>query len=200
MKLASLCTAIVFLVANSIAQAVPIAVTNVTPSSTFYTYNPVNLTNGSGLTGNLHSGDWQNKWMTDETVTGSVIFDLGSVFDVGSSSVWNYGGGCCGAGRSVKDLSVEASVNGVTYFNVGDFVLDQVPTDPIPSQSIALNVTAQFFRFNLNSNYGDTYTGLSEVQFFEGSVVRVPAPATLMLLGLGLAGVGYQRRKQTKAA
>jgi hypothetical protein len=34
----------------------------------------------------------------------------------------------------------------------------------------------------------------------DGRISQVPAPATLALLGLGLAGIGYQRRKQNKAA
>ena len=42
-------------------------------------------------------------------------------------------------------------------------------------------------------------TGGSAVIDFGTNGSSVPVPATLALLGLGLAGIGYQRRKQTKA-
>lgn len=184
-----------FLFAGS-ANAGLISVSNVTASSTFgSTYNPDNLINGSGLVGSLHSGDWTNKWMTNSTVTGSLLFDFGSVFALSESSIWNYGNGCCDENRSVKDLSVESSIDGITFFSVGDFTLNKPIGDPFASETITLNTSAQYVRFNLNSNYGSSFTGLSEVQF-SGTTTNIPEPATLILLSLGLAGIGFSRKKK----
>ncbi len=183
--------------ATSIANAGLITVSDVTASSTFHTYDVNNLVNGSGLTGNSHSGNWENKWLTNETVTGTLIFDLGSIFDISSSSIWNYGGGCCSTSRSVRDLGVEASLDGIIYSTIGDFILGQSAGIPISSETIALNTTAQYIRFNLNSNYGTNYTGLSEVQFNGVDASPVPEPTTLALLGFGLAGFGFSRKKRT---
>lgn len=187
-------TLTLFLVA-SVTRAGIIPVSDVDASSTFSTYDVVNLVNGAGLSGNLHSGDWENKWITNATVTGTLTFDLGSIFDVASTSIWNYGGGCCGVGRSVKDLDIEASLDGVAYFSVGDFVLGQSAVSIIPSQTLALNTTARYFRFNLNSNYGAGRAGLSEVQF-NGVSSSVPEPASIALLSLGLAGLLFSRKKK----
>jgi len=180
---------------SSISSAAQIAVSNVTASSTFGTYSLSNLTNGSGLTGSLHSGDWTTKWLTNQNDPGTLVFDLGFAYDLTSSSIWNYGNGCCGAGRSVKDLGVEASLDGITYFNIGSFLLNQPVGDPFAAESISLITTAQFVRFNLNSNYGDSYTGLSEVQFF-GEAASVSEASSIALLGLGLMGLGISRRKK----
>lgn len=186
-------------VAFTSAHAAEIAVTSATASSTFFTYNVNNLINGNGLVGTDHTGAWENKWLLDSVTTGTVTFDLGSLFKVGSSTVWNYGPGCCGEGRSTKDLGISVSTDGINFSSSGNFVLNQVTTDPFPGQSLALNdVNARFVRFSINSNYGDdTYSGLSEVKFY-GTAVPEAETYAYVLFGLGVVGVAL-RRKAIKA-
>lgn len=186
-------------VALTSAHAAEIAVSSVTASSTFFTYNVNNLINGNGLVVDQHTGAWENKWLLDGVTTGTVTFDLGSLFKVGSTTVWNYGPGCCGEGRSTKDLGISVSTDGANYTSAGNFVLNQVTTDPFPGQSLALNdVNARFVRFSINSNYGDAqYSGLSEVKFY-GTAVPEAETYAYALFGLGVVGVAL-RRKAIKA-
>ena len=80
-------------------------------------YNPVTLPSGTNPTEGC-------------TSTGNLTFDLGALFKVGSTKIWNYGPGCCGEGRSVKDLGISVSTDGVNYTDIGAFVLSLPNTDP----------------------------------------------------------------------
>ncbi|HET8871451.1 MAG TPA: discoidin domain-containing protein [Aquabacterium sp.] len=180
----------------STSHAAEITVANVSASSTFYTYNPINLINGSGLTGDMHSGDWFNKWITDGVPTGTLTFDLGSAFDLSSTSIWNYGPGCCGDDRSVKDLTISLSTDGIHYADVGTFTLSMPTTNPFGAESIGLgDSAARYVRFSLLSNYGDTsYTGLSEVKFY--GVPAVPEADAMAYAAVGAAVVGLALRRR----
>lgn len=192
----SLPTTIVGICFAATVHAAPITISSVTASDTFFTYDVANLINGSGLSGGLHSGDYTSKWLTNGTVTGSLIFDLGTTYNISSSTIWNYGNGCCGEGRSVKDLVVEGSIDGISYFNIGNFVLHQPAGDPFAGESIALGDIARYVRFDLNSNYGDTYTGLSEVQFAGVATNAVPEPTMPALIAISLLGIAATRRRR----
>lgn len=178
------------------AQAAEIAVSSVTASSTFYTYNAVNLINGNGLSGDLHSGNWEAKWLLNGTTTGELTFDLGNLFKLGSTTIWNYGPGCCGEGRSVQDLSISLSSDGVQYTEFGVFTLSKPTTDPFGGETLALGDTvARFVRFGIKSNHGDAdYSGLSEVKFHGVSAVPEASSMAYGLIGLATAGVLLRRR------
>ncbi len=191
------------LVAASGAQASTLPIVGVTASSTFSTYDVNNLINGSGLSGGLHGGDFHTKWLTDGTVTGSLVFDLGAVDSIAGTTIWNYGPGCCGNERSVRDLNILTSTNGINYTAAGSYVLDQPSTDPFAGQFLAFAADAQYVKFDLLSNYGDAnYTGLSEVRF-SGQLSPAPLPPGLPMFAvalLGLAGAGAMRSRRAVSA
>jgi hypothetical protein len=175
-----------------------ITIQSVTPSSTWYTYNVQNIINGAGLNqaGTLHDWNWQNMWVTNDTGTGWLKFDLGAVYSLDYSLVWNYNGVCCGLDRSVKNMDVLLSNDGVnfTYFN--SFVLTEGTGNWIPADTLSLTgASARYIEFNLLSDYGDPdYIGLSEVQFY--GPTGTPEPATMLLLGSGVLAVARKLRNR----
>lgn len=70
-------------------------------------------------------------------------------------------------------------------------------TNGVPTLSYTGGDTATL---NFNNGVGQWYTGDTITITFEPTTGTVPVPATLALTGLGLAALGYTRRKQAKTA
>jgi hypothetical protein len=150
----------------------------------------------------------------DNVADAWIQFDLGSVYNLESANIWNYNqfSGAPYTNRGIKKVDIYVS----TLTTPGDpeagGASDWTPlfTDKIFAQASGAatdagftldffgNVLARYVRFEIDSNYSPdpygNYVGLSEIQFN-----AVPEPATMLLLGSGLIGIGaFVRRKFKK--
>ena len=176
----------------------------------------------SGLSGGLHNqnpdpASGGGMWLTDNTQTGTITFNLGSVQTINQLVIWNYNertyhpaNNTDYSYRGVKNFSLFADNTpnptaligaytlarntmppATTFAGINDYGMDNTGT----AQTIVLSspVTARYFSFAVTSSHttsGDNYTGLSEVRFD-----TVPETSSVALLGLGLVGLISRRRR-----
>jgi len=147
-------------------------VTTTTNMGTFQTYNILNLTNGQGLSSMslsaTHSATWQDMWISNAIKTGWVEFDLGSIQLVRTIAMWNYNSSI-GTTRGVASMDVYFSVDGKKYMLLGRDTPPQANAQPLPAHLIQVGRPARYIKFDILANYGNTYTGMSEVQFVVGA-------------------------------
>ena len=136
-----------------------------------------NCINGMGLTDAdmdglpEHSEDPNHMWLRQKSTVGSLEFDLGQVYELGSMLVWNYNErGHTQKGIKSADISVWTAESGWQRVD-NDLVFTEAEGsfDYDEPTYIQLNgVKAQKVRLNDMSNLGDeNVLGLSEVQFFQ---------------------------------
>jgi hypothetical protein len=127
--------------------------------------------------------------------TGLVDFDLGSVMTVDAAAVWNFDGDPT---APIQNIHLYASLDSSfsTPIDLGAFILTNPPSDPVSAQVLSFgDVTAEFIRMDILSNYGDvTGSGLGQIAFDENTATT-PEPATLLLLGPVLSGLALLRRR-----
>ncbi|MDG1072863.1 MAG: PEP-CTERM sorting domain-containing protein [Akkermansiaceae bacterium] len=192
------------------AALISIAPGNVTASTEIPGFNRIDdhLVDGSGLTAGQHTTVVEpNMWLSAGNGFGGidadpfVIFDLGAVYTINSFHVWNY--------NEAPPLLVNRGVNGVTVEygettglgstvpGISSFAIaDGLATYAGEEFSSFTPFDARYIKFDINTNHGDgnTFYGLSEVQF-DGELTVVPEPTTGALAGLSLLALAFRRRR-----
>jgi hypothetical protein len=191
------------------AAAAPIMGVTATVTSTA-SGSAAAVVNGAGLNASgYHSTNAADMWVsvgngsaglgTDNNPT--ITFDLGRLYAVTSTTVWDYNAVDPTSGRNlnyrgVKTGTIQASTDGITYATIRPSYTFR----PAPGyasynfgESISLNTTARYIRFTALTPYGQYdnlgEVGLAEVQFVGTAVTPVPEPAAMVLLAAGLAGL-----------
>ena len=147
-----------------------------------------NTVNGSGLTGDAHSNDWEDTWTgLEETTADSpnpargdsvwIHYDLGHVYKLGLMHVWN----CNEEGstaRGPSNVTIDYSVDNTNWTELGTFDDWEEATGEDDYTGFDgpdfAGASARYVLITVNSNHGDNWgDSISEIKI-EAGATRPP--------------------------
>lgn len=147
----------------------------------------------------LHVINFSQEWFAPSgTFVQTIDYDLGASYLVDRAAVWNE------ESWGASTVDIFTSADNITYASVGSFGLTNHLVASYPADILDLSdSTARYVRFVVTGTPGDdgddssnVSVSLGEVAFSVGGTQQVPEPASLALLGIGLAGLSAMRRRK----
>lgn len=154
-----------------------ITINNISTDS--FLYNPENLYNSSGMSGNYsysHTHSFENpRENMFLSKANYIIIELKDIAQLGHLYIWNYNNFKY-ITSSVKKISIEYSLDGTNYVNFeGNYELSKNDGKNNCSYSLIneneyldlQGITANYLKINFIENYGGIYNGLSEIRLYK---------------------------------
>jgi len=179
----NLLTALFFDIADNPTLTPLSAVLNLADGSTVIQL----LDDGSVINGPVGiDGSLENEW--------SYLSDLDNPF-VAKQGVGTAGfQGLFDGGTQFPGINLDGSPS----TNGPDYAITSAGDNPFTFSGRETPLVQYSAIFTLKEPHGNTLGGISNVSFHYGTKAPIPEPGTLLLLGSGLAGLGFFRRKNKK--
>jgi hypothetical protein len=202
----------------------PYAVTSTSTLNGLPHWNPNShhfLIDGSGINTTTGKGDGRasSQWLSESTISPTIVFDLGSPFDLRGTHVWNMwldpaiyseNQGDYAWAYGVNGLTLSTSVDG-TSFSTGthfNFTAATLGADDVGQDYLFVANGVRYVKFVIDANPNNNFTwvgnrneqyftGLQEVVFM-AAPMAVPEPGSLLVLG-SLVGGGILLRTRRRS-
>jgi hypothetical protein len=153
----------------------PVAVAYVSSELAYYNRYAVNTINNTGMSADPadktceHGTFREDMWITTGSTTGTIVYDLGGVYNLTEMLLWNYNETSEGkTARGVRDVEILVSADSVyssaNFVSVGMIEAAEGGMNVQVFETIAPH--ARLVKLNILSNHGyHSYVGLSEIRF-----------------------------------
>ena len=121
---------------------------------------------------------------------GTVTYDLGQLYLIEELAFWNFGGGSGNGIYAITAFDLYGNSTFLGNYNpsLGGGLADIYSFGPILAQTIQLDVISS----------SSSFFGIGEVAFGVADSNPIPEPTTILLLGVGIAGLAGMRMRRKK--
>lgn len=134
---------------------------------------------------------------------GTIDFDLGAEYQLSRMVLWNDVDDGEPDDQAIASFTLFVSNDSAfaSSTNLGTFSPTEILTDPVQLEVFdIIDGAGRYVRLSIHSTQSETphLVNFGEFAFDAGSVTvnAVPAPGALAIFGLGLAGIGFARRRR----